>query len=102
MSVVAGLAMVVQQLVSPSSPRRRLSQRILRRRLPTLYSGTKYVFEVFEVFEVSVFLLFFFLVLDSIAMTCLYHNDDYSNYLLITDLDLESPYHHQQGESFDK
>ena len=99
MSVVAGLAMVVQQLVSPPRSKRRLSQRILRRRLPTPYSGTKYVFEVFEVFEVSFFCCFF--VLDSIATTCLYHNDDYSNYLLITDLDLESPYH-QQGESFDK
>lgn len=33
-----GLAMVVQQLVSPPRSRRRLSQRILRRRLPTPYS----------------------------------------------------------------
>ena len=64
-------------------------------RLAFVYLKYRYLY-----FEVSVFCCFF--VLDSIAMTCLYHNDDYSNYLLITDLDLESPYHHQQGESFDK
>ena len=34
-----GLAMVVQQMVSPPRSRRRLSRRILRRRLPTPYSG---------------------------------------------------------------
>ena len=38
-TVTIGLAMVVQQMVSPPRSRRRLSRRILRRRLPTPYSG---------------------------------------------------------------
>ena len=39
-------------------------------------------------------------MLDNIARTYSDHNDDwYSNYLVITDLDLDSPYPYQKGES---